>query len=412
MTSQDLPASLFDSIAEAILALGPSPDRCEYVVADPNELAGARLAADHNAGRVTAAQSRSARVLDEYRLAVTRVIATLSDLRALTDLGDYPDRVRVLRGEISPPEGQIDDVVTATLALGARRLRAVEVDKLHAELLSRVRGFEELSEDPGATWALIVDLHALGYLDVSQAPMRTMLTGLMLNPREPGTDARAVPAEFRLRISGKAARASREVLELRRWYEDGSHCANEGLASYFRAEVLPEDTCAHSNCRCSTCWSDASVASNGEQLPRLLRALRTQNPRPASSTREGRLIAERTLDGHVQALLWDNQRGLFASMLRRVLRGEDSYFDARRQRRVPLWPELLYSRHRGASPGVRDQDVAASLARLATRGVAADVGEGKWRLQAHIDAEARRAASQSSASALTVVERTDPRSHL
>jgi len=251
-----------------------------------------------------------------------------------------------------------------------------------------------LADEPGATWGLVVDMHAMGYLDVSQAPMRCMLTGLVLHAASGGV-ARAVPAEFAARIGGKAARARLEVAELRKWYADAAHCANAGLARYFRADTLPEGTCSAANCRCSTCWADAEVAERGEQLPRVLRAFRTQNPRPASSTAQGRPAAERTLDGHVQALLWDNPRGLMPQMLWRVLRGYDSYFDRQRRRQRRLWPQLLYSRHRGASPGIRPAEVDASLARLQAQRVATPVGGGLWRLQAHIDADAARAARQA-----------------
>jgi len=76
-----------------------------------------------------------------------------------------------------------------------------------------------------------------------------------------------------------------------------------------------------------------------------------------------------------------------------MLRGGDSVYDSRRHRRRPLWPNLLYSRHRGSAPGVAMREVEASLDRLAGRGVAAKEDE-RWKLQSHIDAEARRRARQ------------------
>ena len=195
------------------------------------------------------------------------------------------------------------EIVSAVLEFGPRSLQAIEVTKLHSHLARRIVGYRDLADEAGATWALIVDLHALGYLDVSQAPMKRMLTGLVLRASTPQTsggrtqgssgDYRPMPLGFDERIGGRAARAAREITQLRSWYTDASQCANSGLAEYFRAEELPEGTCGFANCRCSTCWAGLEVAANGEELPRVLRAFRTQNPRPMSSTAQGRPAAER-----------------------------------------------------------------------------------------------------------------------
>lgn len=400
MTSQDLSPNLFRRIAEAILWLGNDKRVDEKIVVDPDDLAGAHLAADFDAGQVSARQARSARTHDEYRLAVIRVVATLGGLGTLLDLGDFPDRIKILAGELEVPEGQMAEVVASVLELGPRALRAVEVTALHAHLSRCVPNYDEIADDPGGTWSFLVDLHALGYLDVSQAPMRRMLTGLVL--RAVATEEielfgnrRPVPALFTKSIGGKTARAAMEMAQLRSWYSDIARCANAGLADYFHAEALPDETCCYANCRCSSCWSDSTVAAEGEELPRLLRAFRTQNPRPVSATAQGRPAAERILDGHIQALLWDNPGGLMPSMLFRVLRGEESYFDPYRRRQRLLWPKLLYSRHRGASPGIRLQAVEASLGRLAAQGVATKQDDARWRLQAHIEAASARAARQN-----------------
>ena len=43
-----------------------------------------------------------------------------------------------------------------------------------------------------------------------------------------------MPLGFDERIGGRAARAAREITQLRSWYTDASQSANSGLAEYFR----------------------------------------------------------------------------------------------------------------------------------------------------------------------------------
>lgn len=396
MTSQDLPAELFTRIAEAVLGQGGDQHNDEYVSVDPVELARDQIAVDHAAGRLTDKQAASARTDEAYRVAVVRVVSVLAGLGALDDEGDFPDRIKVLPGEVLPDDPQTAAMCEALLRFPAAELKRLEITAAHEALGAAVDGYLELAGDPGATWALIVDLHALGYLDVSQAPARSMRVGLVL-PASPG-GPRAVPDGFAAAMGGRAARAAAEVKALRAWYNDAA-CANEGLARYLRVEALPEGTCGQAHCRCSSCWNDPAVAAAGEPEPTMLRAFRTPRPRPVSTTAAGRPAFERNLDGHVEALIWDNRRyGLTAGMVHLVLRGGDTFYDPRRGHRRSLWPNLLMSRHRGSAPGVARREVDASLDRLAARGVVARQGE-RWRLQAHIDDDARRAARQAAKAA-------------
>ncbi len=396
MTSQELPEALFLRIAASILEVGTYPDRDEFVTIDPQDLAQSHIAADFDAGRLSEAESRSARTTEEYQVAVVRGIATLAAIGAVEDLGDFPERVKVLPGEILPTDPQMAAINDVLLALGAHRLRRAELTELHTLLIERVSGYADIAPEVGATWALLVDQHALGYLDISQAPSQGMRTGLCLHPAPDGR-SRCVPPGFAEQISGRVRRARIELEALRRWYES-TDCANVGIAEYFHAEELPPDTCQHGVCRCSSCWGLPEVAAAGESIPPVLRAFRERRPRPVSSTAAGRPAFERNLDGHVESLLWDNRQGLTAGLIHLVLRGGDSIYDSKRHRRRPLWPNLLYSRHRGSAPGVAMSEVEGSLARLETSGVAAPAAE-RWRLQSHIDADAQREARQVAAAA-------------
>ena len=62
--------------------------------------------------------------------------------------------------------------------------------------------------------------------------------------------------------------------------------------------------------------------------------------------------------------MWEVFSGVYARDLYRALRGEDSYFQPKRRRRVQLRSGLVTSRFFGANPSVRLADIEDSLARL------------------------------------------------
>ncbi len=400
MTRQGDQSALLLRVAASLFELGTEPSAFEYVSVDAVALARQHLDADATAGLLSTTQRRSAHVDETYQTGVARVVAALADLGAVEDLGDFPSHVKVNPGVVEPG-GDIAEVVAAILARVPMSHR-VEVADLHRHLTSTRSDYHEMATEPGATWALLVDLHALGYLDVSQGVARSTLTGLVLAPATVGP--RVVPAVLIDHLSRRTTRAVRECQELEAWYQ-ATDCANAGFARYFQVDELPGEVCRHGVTRCSACWNDRTVAESGEPLPPLLTALRRSRPRPNSATAAGRPLAERTLDMHVDSLLWENRGGLTPGIIGKVLRGDDSYFSTRTGTICRLWPPLYETRHRGSSPGASINAVEASLDRLRGRGVAVRAG-ALWRLTRYVEEDALRAARAAANSDDTITNHT------
>jgi ATP-dependent DNA helicase RecQ len=388
MTRQGDLSALLTRMATTLLALGATPRADEYVSVDVDVLARQHLDADHDAGLLNDTQHRSARMDETYRTGIARVVAALADLGAVEDLGDFPSHVKLGPG-VTRATGPIADVVKEIENYVGTSKRT-EIASLHHYLTANLPDYVNIANEPGATWSLLVDLYALGHLDVSQGVTRSTLTGLVLAAGS--QSPRVAPAGLSDHLRRRTDRATRECTEMERWYS-ATDCVNAGFARYFQVDELPEDVCQHGVSRCSSCWGDRAVAEAGEPLPPLLSALRRAKPRPASATAAGRPLAERTLDAHVDALLWENRRGLSANIITKVLHGDDSYFDRRSGKIRKLWPPLYETRHRGSSPGASLAHVEASLNRLSERGVAVRAG-AFWRLTRYVDEEARRAARE------------------
>jgi hypothetical protein len=396
MTSQDLREDLFVQIAQSILALGTNPAIDEMITLDAENLAIDMIATDFRDDKITEKQLRSERVHDQYKTAVIRVVAALSMMGAIDDLGDFPNRLKIMAGEVASEDPMTIKIVDSVLSLGVRPLRRIDVVGLHAHLIASIDEYRDLAEEPGATWAMLADLHALGFLDISQVASTAQPTGLVLKAA-PDSALRTLPSGFVDRLRARMHRSQVELVRLKQWYEDAG-CANEGLADYFQVPEIPEGTCAHGISRCSSCWDTPRVAESGNPLPELLRAFRTPRPRPSSALQSGRPAFERNLEIHIDSLLWGSRRGLGAPLLMKVLRGADTYFDRRTQRPRPLWPELLYSRHRGSAPGVNQRDVDSALERMNARGEVVAVGEF-WRHRSHVETDERRAQRDQGANA-------------
>jgi hypothetical protein len=236
-------------------------------------------------------------------------------------------------------------------------------------------------DDPAATWAQLVELHHAGVLDVSAAPNRVWLTGVRVH-------ASALPAAYSATIGTRAQRAAAELAELRSWYGDTRTCANQGIADYLAPTPpgqLPAGTCSSPACRCSSCWGRDGTGT----APQVLEAV--MNPaRRVASAADDRLRRAR-LDQAIESLLYDNRGGLGPGMIRRCLRGEETYFDINTRQRHPLRPALLYHRLFGSRPGLREDAVRDSLTRLEAAGLIVSDGF-KWR-------SAVRAAAQQAAAA-------------
>lgn len=388
MAQQGPSVVLLSRVAQRLLLVGVTPTAYEYVTFDINEVVIDQIAADFVEGHLSEAQHASDRTYQQYRSAVSSVLSVLGGMDALEDLGDFPASVKIQRGELLPTDELPRAVVDALFVKGAPPAKAATMIDIHRHLVRTVPNYDTLFEEPGATWSLIVDFHALGYLDVSQAPSYGhSLTGVVLHPAA-GSSLRHVPVGFADQVHSRQVRAAREIREMRDWY-NATECANVGLANYFDVADLPDDLCIHSVSRCSTCWGSPLVAASGEQIPAVLRAFNLARPRPAAVTAAGRPLFERSLDVHVEALLAAVRNGLTSGLVQLVLRGTDTYFDRRSGHRKPLWPQLLYSRHRGTMPGIAMRDVEFSLGRLVDRGTVVPVGD-RWRLREYVERDERR----------------------
>ncbi len=406
MASRDLPRATLRGIADRLLAAAGSK-HCAAV--DPSEIAAAQLATDVEARRLPADAVFSSQERDEYDQAVPRVLATLSALDTLEDLGDIPDRVRVTPGEVPCDEALWSQVLEAALALAATPapepddpndgrgavphtapgVGDVELLTLHQTLAEGrdAASYLEACPTPAELWVGLAAAHDYGWADVSQQSTRTRLSVFRVLEA-------SRPLAFDHEIMARARRVSDELLALRRWFDDTA-CAHAGFATAFGIAALPPGTCATAEVRCSSHWGDADIVAAGAPAPDLYKAFFTPRPKASAATAEGRAAFERRLRKHLSELLWLHVRGLKAPMLRRVLHGEDAWYDAGAKRWRRLWPSLLHHRSRGAMRGVRLRAVVAALDQLIDAGQVVALDDGRYRWREHVVAEEERAAREA-----------------
>ncbi len=346
---------------------------------------------DRDAGRLAAEVAAQEETLDTYQTGVLRVLAELSLQGVVSDLGDFPRTIEIRRGDYDADTCEMRELVEAVIGqLPADR--KIETAALHARLVPR---FRDEFPDPGALWHALLELHALGYLDISQRPNREQLTSVEFHTRE-------LPERLIRGLADRKGRTAIEVALLRGWFGDKGICCNEGFRRYFAAEELPEGTCASDDCRCSACWNLAGLPRDAVE-PKLYEAFTSDNLRPASATSRGRKRSEDQLDKLLWQLLWNNYSGLVENITWAVLRGEDHYYSRLEGKRKRLWPKLLLSRARGRKPALHKDELRASLQRLIERGEVRQVGACRYRLaryvlqdQARTVAEAARVADEAS----------------
>lgn len=389
MATQDIGIATLRRLADRLLDAAPVG---EIAAVDAEDFGQAQMVEDHLAGRINDNQLRSARVAESYSSAVTRALAALGTVAGIEDLGDVPDRVRVARGELSADDEVWARIVDALAADPDATTTGVELLATHAHLAAAVTGYDEVAADVTELWNGLATAHDRGWLDVSQQVTRTRLTVYRVL-------GAARPGGFDAVATNRQTRVLTELGELRRWFDD-TRCAHEGFGEHFGVDALPPGACAAAPVRCSWHWADAAtVGADATPAPSLHGAFFTPRPVPVAATAAGRANFERRLQRHITDLLWHEWRGLNATMLRRVLHGEDSWWSPRLGRRRRLWPQLLYHRLRGAMVGLRQRAVDDALAALAADGEVVDVGGGRWRLAAHVQADAERAARQAAAAA-------------
>ena len=367
LTGQDHPAPLLARMARVVL-------RSQGVV-DAEALACRLVDEDAAAGRLSAEQQRRSATVDRYRAAVIWTVAALTDLGAVEDRGDFPAAIRVRAvGSNAEDAGQRRLCDTA-LRLGGTAAE-VEVCAIAAALGS---------QDPAETWSDLLDTYHAGLLDVRQVSPRWLTSVAVIE--------RTLPSEWEAMVAARRRAGSLELASLRAWFASRG-CANVDLARYFGMGTVPVGTCADADSRCSTCWGDANKVGREDVQHPLLDALQTRRRRPRDAQDEAR--RRRRLDEAIEQLLWANFRGLGAAKLRLCLVGQETCWDARAGQMRPLPRGLLYHRHFGSMPGVRDAHVAASLDRLIARGSV--VRENHWyRLRRHVETETAHLARQAQA---------------
>ncbi|MHB8376253.1 MAG: DEAD/DEAH box helicase, partial [Dehalococcoidia bacterium] len=135
---------------------------------------------DLTSGKLKPDEAAKSETLDTYQTGVLRVLAELSLQGVVADLGDFPRMIEIRRGDYEPDTPELRDLVAAVLA-EVSAARRVETVALHESLRPR---FGDDFPNPGALWHALLELHTLGYLDVSQRPNREQLTGVEFHSRE------------------------------------------------------------------------------------------------------------------------------------------------------------------------------------------------------------------------------------
>ena len=350
-------ASLLQRMAGMIL-------KCQTSV-DTEDIAQQCVAEDLAAGLIKE-QDITHGLTDEYKSHVVRLISLLAVEGCIEDLGDFPMAVTVEPGEIKPDTPDMAADVERILSAVQGPRSAVQVDALFGQI---AQTFEQEIADPGSLWSYLMQLHALGYLDVSQRANggNRYMTALRV------VDS-AVPKQLLTRFRERQIDRQKEVDDLVEWFES-TDCCNRSFAAYFNVSRLPEGTCGQASCRCSACWGKAAHA--GDTHHRVYDAFRTEKPRPASATKSVQPLPQ--VDRYIVQLLEASKGALAKWPLLAVLQGDDFYYNTTKKTRVPLWYSLRYHPLFNARPGMKIEQLQASLTRLEKRGIVWRDG-GLWRL--------------------------------
>lgn len=353
---------------------------------DVDAIAEDLLNADIASGVVPASAADEPDATREWTTAIVRVLAHLADAGLVDDRGDFPELVRVVPRDDAPePSPELAELVTAIVGVvtGHPFVRMVDLSaRLGAD-------FPDETSDPADVWTTLLELHSLGYLDVSQQvehrdDSRRTLTSL----RRLGT---TLPADFARRFASglDAEERTRLVGFFTRHEEPG--CVNDEFREYFEESTLPNGVCATPDCRCSGCWRAGRIA-DGDIRPPLLATLTDHVARPAARTVGDHRAAAARASRNIERLLRARWGSLGAWAIAKTLRGQDHWYSKRTGRMEPMWPELVDSAVFGSMPGLRDDDLAAALEALVASGRVTEVETGRYRLTEHIRAEEARSA--------------------
>jgi ATP-dependent DNA helicase RecQ len=300
-------------------------------------------------GRITPGDADKPETLEGFRSLLVRVFAALAEIGRVEDRGDFPDVVKVLRRDDAPaPEAELGALLDAIEAAqaGARDVGLLELARALAP------AFPGEADDPGELWVRLLELHSLGYLDVSQQSTKRQLTSLA----RLGT---TLPADFVSRFVSDLARDERERIISFFTRRERPGCVNDDFRAYFEARDLPAGTCASDAVRCSGCWLRGEGGETAIRPP-LLVSLTDARPHGRRGAAEAK-VRESRIVRQVERLLRTRRGGLAAYYMEKTLRGEDHFWSAKTGRMEPLWPELVNSASFGVMPGLRREDLGAAL---------------------------------------------------
>lgn len=361
---------------------------------DADDAAETLLNLDVASGAIGQKEADKPETVGNYRTSVVRVLAHLADAGCIDDRGDFPETVRVVPRDDAPKaeseQAALIDALIDALA-GRKDVKVLEL----AERLAPE--FPGEADDPGDLWTLLLELHSLGYLDVSQQPNRRMLTSL-------SRLSRTTPAGFVSRFAKTVQREEREYLV--GFFSRNPRkptCVNDDFRGYFEVGDLPDGTCSTDTRRCSGCWL---LGHDGER-PATLRTLTDGVSRvPKLSESERKVVVSRATR-NIERLLRIRYRGLQPFLISQTLRGQDAYFSKRDNKVVPLYPELVATAVFGSMPSLQREDIDAAIKALVDGGRAVMADGNRVRLAEHVandEIRAARAAAKAAASAVACDE--------
>ncbi|MGW2799531.1 DEAD/DEAH box helicase [Streptomyces sp. NPDC001269] len=387
MTGQELPASLLRRMGALVLAQRDG-------TLDPVRLADVLMAEDAVTGALSEEELEDRYIQERYQGGVMRAFSALADLGAVEDLGDHPPYCAVKPGDLRPTHHGTGQTGTAVAGNGEKHGRAeeraefarieqtvidialswdtprrIDVRDLDRELADRCLDYRSVADGPAATWELLADLHDRGLLDVSAAPSRRLVTGLTVRT---GT----LPDGFLPLLGRRGRRTAEELARLRDFFEASTVCAQRLFADYFGVTDLPEGCCTTARCRCSACW-DTSRWPVEERRPAVAEAF--HSPRPRDGGRTDTALRDQRIDLQVHRLLQLQPQGAHPRRIWHALRGDESSYNPRSRRMIPLPKSIRDSRHFGGRADLPYPAVGASLARLAAGGAAVEGPDGLWR---------------------------------
>ncbi|MFC9096926.1 DEAD/DEAH box helicase [Streptomyces sp. NPDC057072] len=380
MTGQELTPSLLRRMGALVLAQNEG-------TLDPVRLADVLMAEDVATGALSESELEDRHTQERYQGGIMRAFSALADLKAVEDLGDHPPYCAVKPGDLRPTRydaeqttlteklteeeaelTRIEQTVIGTV-LSWETPRNVDVRLLDRELADRCPGYRSVADGPAATWELLADLHDRGLLDVSAAPSRRLVTGLAVR-------ARTLPDGYLPLLGRRGRRAAEELARLKNFFDATTVCAQRVFADYFGSTDLPEGCCTTARCRCSACW-DTGRWPVEERRPVVAEAF--HSPRPRDGGRADTSLRDQRVDLQVHRLLQLQPQGVHPRRLWHALRGDESSYNPRSRRMIPLPKAIRDSRHFGGRADLPYPVVGESLKRLAAGGLAVEGQDGLWR---------------------------------